>query len=82
MRMSIDLIIAPIVGGLGTLFGSILGAIVIQPLNELSKDFAQEFSISGLKLIVYGAVLLVIVLFAPHGIWPPLARLLRIGGRK
>ena len=82
MRMSIDLIIAPIVGGLGTLFGSILGAIVIQPLNELSKDFAQEFSISGLKLIVYGAVLLVIVLFAPHGIWPPLARWLRIGGRK
>lgn len=82
MRMSIDLIIAPIVGGLGTLFGPILGAMVIMPLNELSKDFAQEFSISGLKLIVYGALLLVIVLFAPHGIWPLLARWLRIGGRK
>lgn len=81
MRMSIDLIIAPIVGGLGTLFGPVLGAAVIYPLNELSKDFAQEFSISGLKLIVYGALLLVIVLFAPHGIWPPLARWLRIGGR-
>ena len=82
MRMSIDLIVAPIVGGLGSLFGPILGAIVIQPLSELSKDFAQAFSLSGLKLIVYGAVLLVIVLFAPNGIWPPLARWLRIGTRK
>lgn len=82
MRMSIDLIIAPIVGGLGTLFGPILGAIVIHPLNELAKDVAQEFSISGLKLIVYGAVLLVIVLFAPQGVWPPLARWLRIGRRR
>ncbi len=82
MRMSIDLIIAPIVGGLGTLFGPILGALIINPLNELSKDFAQEFSISGLKLIVYGALLLVIALFAPHGMWPPLARWLRIGGRQ
>jgi branched-chain amino acid transport system permease protein len=82
MRMSIDLIIAPIVGGLGTLFGPILGAFVIQSLNELSKDFAQEFALSGLKLIVYGAVLLLIVLFAPNGIWPPLARWLRIGGRR
>ena len=82
MRMSIDLIVAPIVGGLGTLFGPILGAIVILPLNELSKDLAQAFSISGLKLIVYGGLLLAIVLFAPHGIWPPLARWLRVGGRK
>jgi branched-chain amino acid transport system permease protein len=82
MRMSIDLIIAPIVGGLGTLFGPIVGAMVINPLNELSKDFAQEFSISGLKLIVYGGLLLAIVLFAPHGLWPPLARWLRLGGRK
>ena len=82
MRMSIDLIIAPIVGGLGTLFGPVLGAVVIYPLNELSKDFAQEFSLSGLKLIVYGALLLVIVLFAPQGMWPPLARWLRIGVRK
>ncbi|MEO6626518.1 MAG: branched-chain amino acid ABC transporter permease [Burkholderiaceae bacterium] len=81
MRMSIDLNIAPIVGGLGTLFGPILGAMVIIPLNELSKDLAQEFSISGLKLIVYGALLLVIVLFAPHGIWSPLARWLGIGRR-
>ncbi|MEO8856757.1 MAG: branched-chain amino acid ABC transporter permease [Burkholderiaceae bacterium] len=82
MRVSIDMIIAPIVGGLGTLFGPVLGAFVIIPLNELSKDLAQEVSISGLKLIIYGVLLMAIVLFAPEGIWPPLARRLRIRGNK
>ena len=82
MRVSIDMIIAPIVGGLGTLFGPVLGALVIIPLNELSKDLAQHVSTAGLKLIIYGMLLMAIVLFAPQGMWPPLARLLRLRGRR
>lgn len=82
VRMSIDIIVAPIVGGLGTLFGPILGAVVVVLSNELSKDLAQQFSINGINLVIYGALLMVIVLFAPRGIWPPLARLLHLGDRR
>ena len=78
MRMSIDIIIAPIVGGLGTLFGPIVGAVVVVTSNELAKDLAQQFSINGINLVIYGAMLMAIVLFAPQGIWPLLARGLRI----
>ena len=82
IRMSIDILVAPIVGGLGTLFGPLLGAVVIVLSNEFSKDVAQQFSINGINFVIYGALLMLIVLFAPKGLWPPLARLLRIGGQR
>jgi branched-chain amino acid transport system permease protein len=82
MRMSIDVIIAPIVGGLGTLFGPIVGALIVVPLNELSKELAQHFNVNGLNFLIYGALLFVIVLFAPHGLWPPIARALGLEARR
>jgi branched-chain amino acid transport system permease protein len=81
MRMSIEIIIAPIVGGLGTLFGPILGAFVVMPLNELSKELAQHFNISGLNFLIYGLLLGAVVLFAPHGLWPRISGWLRLGAR-
>jgi len=82
MRMSIDVIIAPIVGGLGSLYGPILGAFIVIPLNEFAKELAQHFNVNGLNFLIYGALLCAIVLFAPHGLWPPLARLLRLETRR
>jgi branched-chain amino acid transport system permease protein len=74
MSMSINLIVAPIVGGLGTLFGPILGAFVIVPINELSRDLAQSFSVNGLNLLIYGVLLMTVIKIAPHGCWPWVAR--------
>jgi branched-chain amino acid transport system permease protein len=81
IRLSIDVIVAPIVGGLGSLCGPILGAFVIVPVNELSKELAQHFNVNGLNFLINGALLSMIVLFAPHGLWPPVARLLRLETR-
>jgi branched-chain amino acid transport system permease protein len=75
MRLSIDLMIAPIVGGLGTLFGPILGAFIVVPLNEWAKELDQAAGINGLNLLIYGLLLLCVVLLAPNGCWPALARL-------
>jgi branched-chain amino acid transport system permease protein len=76
MRMSIDLILAPIVGGLGTLFGPVIGAFIVVPLNELAKDLSQHWQISGLNLLIYGLLLIGVVVLAPEGVWPRLVRLL------
>jgi branched-chain amino acid transport system permease protein len=81
MRMSIDVLVAPIVGGLGTLFGPILGAFIIVPLNEVSKHVSQAYGINGLNLLIYGLLLMAVVIFAPHGVWPWIARRLRMGAR-
>jgi branched-chain amino acid transport system permease protein len=81
MRMSIDVLVAPIVGGLGTLFGPILGAFIIVPLNEVSKHVSQAYGINGLNLLIYGVLLMAVVIFAPHGVWPWIARRLGMGSR-
>ena len=78
MQMSINLIVAPIVGGLGTLFGPIVGALIIVPINEVSRNLAQSFSINGLNLLVYGLLLMVVIKVAPQGCWPWIARHLRL----
>lgn len=75
LRFSIEIIIAPILGGLGTLFGAIVGAIFTVPLGELANHIAQESNIYGLNLLIYGALLLVIVCFIPDGLWPAFVRL-------
>ena len=73
---SIEIILGPIIGGVGTLFGPILGAAVIAVLadgiTELMGVFGLE--IPGIKQVFYGLCLLVVVMFLPRGIWPALAR--------
>jgi len=77
---SIEIILGPIIGGLGTLFGPILGAAVLTVLadgiTELLAALGWEFP--GVKQVFYGLVLLVVVMFLPHGIWPTLARKLGV----
>lgn len=74
MRMSIDLLIAPIIGGLGTIFGPLLGALFVVPLMELSNHVASEAKIFGLSTLVYGLLVILTIRFLPEGIWPPLHR--------
>ncbi len=64
--LSIDALLAPIVGGAGTLFGPLLGALVIKTLGEATKLFTGEAP--GLDLAVYGVLLVGVVGLAPRGI--------------
>jgi branched-chain amino acid transport system permease protein len=77
---SIEIILGPIIGGLGTLFGPILGAVVLTLLSDGITELlaALGWEIPGIKQVFYGVVLLVVVMFLPHGIWPVLARKLRL----
>jgi branched-chain amino acid transport system permease protein len=73
---SIELILAPIIGGIGTLFGPILGAFVLTGLSEAMTELLHTLGIDvpGAKQVFYGVCLLVVVLALPDGIWPWLAR--------
>ncbi len=73
---SIEIILGPIIGGVGTLFGPILGAAVLTLLADGITDLlaAAGVEVPGIKQVFYGIVLLVVVMFLPHGIWPTLAR--------
>lgn len=79
---SIDIITAPIIGGLGTLFGPILGAFVLTVLSETMTGLSATLGVNGLKQWIYGVTLLVIVMLQPAGLWPWLKALLRLDEEK
>jgi branched-chain amino acid transport system permease protein len=64
--ISIDALLAPIVGGVGTLFGPLIGALVIKALGEATKLVTG--GAPGLDLVIYGVVLVAVVGLAPRGI--------------
>lgn len=61
-------------GGLGTLIGPLLGALVLESLQQY---FTLTFSSTGLYLIVYGALFLVVILLLPRGVVPGISQLIR-----
>jgi len=73
---SIEIILGPIIGGVGTLFGPIIGAAMLTLLADGITELlaAMGIEIPGVKQVFYGFVLLVVVMFVPNGIWPPIAR--------
>jgi branched-chain amino acid transport system permease protein len=77
---SIEIILGPIIGGLGTLFGPILGAVVLTLLSDGITEglAAMGWEIPGIKQVFYGVVLLAVVMFLPNGIWPAIARKLKL----
>ncbi|MFL4971321.1 MAG: branched-chain amino acid ABC transporter permease [Xanthobacteraceae bacterium] len=64
--ISIEALLAPIIGGVGTVFGPLLGALVVKTLGELAKLVTGDAP--GLDLVIYGSVLILVVAFAPRGI--------------
>ena len=70
-----DLVVAlmAFLGGLGTISGPILGAILLEPLQQY---LTLQFSVGYLYLIVYGALFLAVIMFMPRGIIPTVGELL------
>jgi len=64
--ISVEALLAPIIGGVGTVFGPLLGALVIRALGEGAKHMTGDAP--GLDLVIYGSVLVLVVAFAPRGI--------------
>ncbi len=64
--VSVEALFAPIVGGMGTSFGPLLGAVVLHALGEATRNLMGDAP--GVSLVIYGAVLVAIVTFLPRGI--------------
>ncbi len=69
---SIELILAPIVGGLGTIFGPVIGAFILTPLGEILITAIDRIGINapGVKAVFYGLLLMIIISVVPNGVWP------------
>lgn len=63
---SVEALVAAIVGGMGTLWGPVLGALVLHVLGDLTRNLFGQ--LPGINMVIYGAVLVLIVMFLPRGI--------------
>ena len=67
-NMSIRIALVAILGGMGTKFGPLLGALVTIPLLEISNNYLARIGHGGAHWVLYGLLIVIIVLFRPNGI--------------
>jgi ABC-type branched-subunit amino acid transport system ATPase component/ABC-type branched-subunit amino acid transport system permease subunit len=77
--LSVQILLSMLLGGRGTLFGPVLGAFIIEPLNEYANN-----SLGGgnARLIVFGGLMALVVLFLPRGIIPTLRDLIEARAKR
>ncbi len=61
---SVLILLGVVLGGMGKIPGVVVGALVLTLFPEIFRD------VGSLRLLVFAVVLLLIMLFRPHGIWP------------
>ena len=64
LEVSIFVLCLIIVGGIGSLPGVVVGALFLIGLPELLREFAEY------RMLIYGALLIVMMLVRPEGLWP------------
>ena len=70
---SVAMVLTALLGGRGTLWGPVLGAFIMEPLENW---LVGTFGGTQIHLTVFGAILLGVMLFMPQGILPSLNELL------
>jgi branched-chain amino acid transport system permease protein len=64
LMVSVNVLCIVIVGGMGSLPGVVIGAFVLKGLPELLRELADY------RLLAFGALLVVMMIFRPSGLWP------------
>ncbi len=72
LLISINVLVLIIVGGIGSLPGVVVGALVLVGLPELLREFSEY------RLLIYGVLLIIMMLVRPEGLWPSAIRKLEL----
>lgn len=66
LDLSIKIILVAIIGGVGTVWGPIIGSFILVPLTEIS-NYLFGSGRAGASLVIYAIILMIVVLFSPRG---------------
>lgn len=73
IAMSMQIVLAVILGGRGTIVGPILGAAIVEPLSQVTNTFVSGPDGGSWRVIIFGGLLLAVILLLPQGIVPSIA---------
>ncbi|MEI7784399.1 MAG: branched-chain amino acid ABC transporter permease [Betaproteobacteria bacterium] len=62
---SVEMLLVSMIGGAGTVYGPLIGAVLLAAISELTRAW---FTLQGLSLVLYGALLVVIIAYLPNGL--------------
>lgn len=76
VSVSVQILLRPIIGGVGTIWGPFVGAILLTPLAELTRSAVRNppsflsfiEGRAGVDVMLFGVILIIVVLFMPDGI--------------
>ena len=71
--VSLDIMLRSIIGGMGILAGPIIGSFILTPLGEITREVCGPKS--GIHLMAYGAILILVCIFMPRGVYPKFRQL-------
>ena len=76
LNASIQYLLMAVVGGLGSIWGALLGAVLVTVVNDQLQNILPKLlgATGNYEVIVFGALLVVLLQRAPAGLWPLLAR--------
>lgn len=66
-RFSLLFALPAVLGGIGTLWGPFVGALILIPVTELTRSYLGGAG-NGLDLIIYGALIMIVSLVKPEGV--------------
>jgi branched-chain amino acid transport system permease protein len=78
--ISVEALLTAIIGGVGTVFGPLAGALVVKSLGEATRLLIGDAP--GLDLIIYGAVLVLVIWIMPRGLIGGIADARKVFGRR
>ncbi|MDR2132154.1 MAG: branched-chain amino acid ABC transporter permease [Clostridiales Family XIII bacterium] len=67
LSWGIEILSIVIIGGIGSFWGPLLGAIILVPLGEVTRIYLSG-NLAGLHLVIYGLVIILVMLLIPKGI--------------
>jgi branched-chain amino acid transport system permease protein len=73
LDFSFELAFIALIGGRGTIAGPVIGALLLRPVSEFTRIYLSSV-LPGLHLMIFGAILILVMLYQPWGLVQPLAR--------
>jgi branched-chain amino acid transport system permease protein len=64
--VSVEALVGAIVGGIGTVWGPVVGALLLHSLGETTRNLFGD--LPGISLVLYGAILVLVMMLAPRGV--------------
>jgi branched-chain amino acid transport system permease protein len=69
LPISVQVALFAIVGGIGTVLGPVIGAMIFVPMTIMLRA-TMGTALPGLHMIIYGVILVLVLLYMPQGIYP------------